>query len=103
MSENEAPAQPSAPSPPPSSQPPPYASRPAPYRAVSAEQRDIWETKGRRGIGFGVAWLVGGLFVTLITYSNASGGGVYVVAWGPALYGVYRIVAGYRLLAKSRS
>lgn len=86
-------------------EPPPYAA-PAPYRTVTTEQRRIWETKGRRAIAFGALWLVGGLLLTLITYTNASEsgyGGVYVVAWGPMLYGIYRIVSGARLLNKGKA
>jgi hypothetical protein len=84
---------------------PPYQQNVAPYRQTSGEQRRIWETKGKRGIGFGVAWILGGLLITLVTYSNASGpgGGIYLVCWGPVLYGIYRVFAGYRMLTKSRS
>ncbi|MFG2555302.1 hypothetical protein ACGFWF_35975 [Streptomyces sp. NPDC048581] len=82
---------------------PPYATAPAPYQVVTAEQRAIWETKGKRALGFGAAWLIGGVLITTITYSQAQGGGVYVVAWGPALYGIYRIVTGLLLLNKSQS
>lgn len=83
--------------------PPPYG-RQIPRGHVSEEQRQIWETRGRRGIAIGTAWLIGGLLLTLVTYANAGpDGGVYVVAWGPALYGVYRIVAGFLLLNKNRS
>ncbi|MFB7666922.1 hypothetical protein ACFC1R_23730 [Kitasatospora sp. NPDC056138] len=99
MSEHDTAASPTDPAAP----QPPYASGPAPYNVVSPQQRAIWETKGRRAIGFGVAWLVGGLLVTVVTYSQAQGGGVYFVAWGPVLYGVYRIVTGRQLLNKSRS
>ena len=81
---------------------PPYAGGPAPYNVVTPQQRALWETKGKRGIGFGAAWFVAGLLVTVMTYAQAQGGGVYVVAWGPALYGIYRIVSGLRLLNKSR-
>ncbi|KAB2370522.1 hypothetical protein [Actinomadura montaniterrae] len=86
----------------------PHYQRPAPqtphYQQVSDEQRRIWDTKGKRGIGFGAVWFLAGLLITLITYSNASGpsGGVYVVAWGPMLYGGYRIISGYLMLKKSQ-
>lgn len=92
-------------------QPPHYQQAPhyqqgekAPYQQVSDDQRRIWETKGKRGMGFGAAWFIGGLLITLITYGNASGpsGGVYVVAWGPMLYGAYRIISGYFTFRKSQ-
>lgn len=80
---------------------PEYAGQPAPYHTVSAEQRKIWEQKGNRAIGFGLVWLLVGVLVSIITYANAAGGGVYIVAWGPALYGAYRIVSGVLLRNKS--
>lgn len=93
------------PAPPPyASQPPPYASEPPPYQRMSDQQREILQTKGSRALGFGALWLVGGLVVSLVTYSNAAQsefGGFYVIAWGPALYGVYRIISGLLMLRKS--
>ncbi|HVV14709.1 hypothetical protein [Amycolatopsis sp.] len=83
-------------------QEPAHYQQPPPYQVVSDDQRRIRETKGRRGIGFGAVWLVAGILITAVTYSDAARGGVYFVAWGPVVYGIYRIVAGYRLLAKSR-
>lgn len=85
---------------------PPYQQAPpqggAPYQGVSDEQRRIWENKGKRSIAFGAVWLLAGLLITGITYSNASGGGVYVVAWGPAVYGIIRIISGVMMLNKSK-
>ncbi|MER5756550.1 hypothetical protein [Streptomyces sp. NPDC002088] len=87
----------------PASAPPPYVAVPAPYHVASPEQRAIWETKAKRGIGFGAAWLIGGVLITVVTYAQAQGGGVYLVAWGPVVYGIYRIVTGLLLLNKSKS
>ncbi|OIV36356.1 hypothetical protein BIV57_16655 [Mangrovactinospora gilvigrisea] len=84
----------------PPEEPPVYAQ--AQSGTGTAAQRQMWETKGKRGIGFGAVWAVAGLLITLITLSNAQGGGVYIVAWGPMLYGVYRIVSGAMLLKKAR-
>lgn len=85
-------------------QQPPYATGPAPYNTVTAEQRQIWETKGKRGLVFGIIWFIAGLLITVITYSHAStSGGVYFVAWGPMVYGIIRIVASARMIAKSRN
>ena len=39
---------------------------------------------------YGLYWLVGGLWVSLITYwmaLNSESGGIYIVAWGPVLAG----------------
>ena len=52
---------------------------------------------------FGALWLLGGLLLPVITYSAASGGGVYVVAWGPALYGIFQVVRGIMLLRKANA
>jgi len=79
----------------------PQLGEPAPYQVASDEQRASWRAKGQRCIGFGIAWLVIGVVITAWTYSLAAQGGVYIVAWGPALYGVYRIIRGILLLQKS--
>jgi hypothetical protein len=42
----------------------------------------------------GVLWCIGGVVVTAATYAAASGGGVYIVAWGAMLVGLVRIVRG---------
>lgn len=87
--------------------PPPYAQSqsPPPYAATSPEQRAIWEKKGTRALAFGALWFIAGLVLTLYTYGQASAsdfGGVYVVAWGPMAYGVYRLISGGLLLRKAR-
>jgi hypothetical protein len=41
----------------------------------------------------GVVALVG-LIITIVTYRAASGGGHYVVAWGPAIFGLIAFVRG---------
>ena len=79
----------------------PYSSGPAPYQTVSGQQRDIWRSKGRRSIGFGVIWIAFGLVFSIISYQAASGGGVYFIAYGPVIYGVYRLVVGINLLSKA--
>jgi hypothetical protein len=61
--------------------------------AVSAASR-----KGRRDIVFGAVWLSAGLLITAITYSSAMP--MYFVAWGPALYGIIKIILGLRALSR---
>jgi hypothetical protein len=56
-------------------------------RAVSASA-----AKGQRDIAFGVVWLVVGLLITGITYASEMP--IYVVAWGPVLYGIIKIIIG---------
>ena len=78
---------------------------PPPSPSATAEQRAAWESKGTRSLAWGAVWFIGGLLVTLYTYGQASAsefGGVYVVAWGPMLYGVYRLISGGLLFRKAR-
>jgi hypothetical protein len=42
----------------------------------------------------GALWCVGGLAVTGITFAMASGGGMYVVAYGAVIYGAIHFVRG---------
>ena len=79
----------------------PYSSGPAPYQTVSDQQRQIWRTKGKRSIGFGAVWIVAGLVITIMTYQAAANGGVYFIAYGPVLFGIYRLVLGFNLLNKA--
>jgi hypothetical protein len=81
-------------------QPPSYSPPYAPPPVDVAQDR----ARAQRGLIFGVLWLVGGLALSLITYSMASrSGGVYFVAYGPVIYGVIRIVISLVALAKTKS
>ena len=55
----------------------------------------------RRQIVIGGLLFVVGMAVTIGTYSAASGGGTYFVAWGPAIAGLANVIRG--LLAYRRS
>lgn len=79
----------------------PYSNGPAPYQTVTDQQRQIWRAKGKRSVAFGAIWLVAGILITVITYQAASGGGVYFVAYGPMIFGVYRLILGFNLLNKA--
>jgi hypothetical protein len=80
----------------PSSSPPPYAPPPTDV----AQER----ARAQRGLIFGVLWLVGGLLLSLITYSIAAkSGGVYFVAYGPVIYGVIRVVVSLVALNKAKA
>jgi hypothetical protein len=48
--------------------------------------------QGKRDIAVGGVWLGAGLVITLATM--ASGASAYIVAWGPMVYGLYRIIKG---------
>ena len=73
-------------------QPPPYLQAPPPYLQQTDAARVVKLQKGRRDIAFGVVWLVAGLVITGITMGSSSP--VYIVAWGPMLYGLYKIIKG---------
>jgi hypothetical protein len=52
---------------------------------LGAAQRNMW---------VGGAWCAGGVAVTAYTYTAASGGGTYVVAWGAIIFGGWQFVRG---------
>jgi hypothetical protein len=59
--------------------------------AADAEQR----AAAHRALVVGAVAVVLGLIVTLTTYAHASGAsGVYVLAWGPIVFGLVQIVRG---------
>lgn len=43
---------------------------------------------------YGTLWAIGGTVVTAVTYSAASGGGVYVIAWGAIVFGIIDFFIG---------
>jgi hypothetical protein len=56
-------------------------------------------TQARRQAGLGAMaqgalWCVGGLGVTAITFAMASGGGIYVVAYGAIIFGAVQFLRG---------
>ena len=74
-------------------------------RLIERAKDDIYEHKRRKGfknLGFGALWFVGGTVVTIATYSAASGGGRYVVAWGAILFGFIQMVSGLVQLLGNR-
>ncbi|SES98103.1 hypothetical protein [Thalassotalea agarivorans] len=48
----------------------------------------------KKNIGIGALWCLGGLAVTGATYSAASGGGTYVVAYGAVVIGAVQFLIG---------
>ena len=80
----------------------PYGSSRATDITISPEQRAAWQTRGKRSVEFGAAWLIGGLLVTVVTHGQVHGIGAHFVTWAPVLYGIQRIVAGLQLLATCR-
>ncbi len=56
--------------------------------------RTAYRQAGMKNIGIGMLWCVGGIIVTAVTFSMASGGGTYIVAWGAILFGAIQALRG---------
>lgn len=62
---------------------------------VIAEKAKPTKATGKRNMLIGALWAIGGLVVTVATYSAASArGGTYVVAWGAVIFGGVQFVQG---------
>lgn len=60
----------------------------------SPEYKDEMSQKHIAQMVSGVLWAGGGIIITLVTYSAASGGGSYVITWGAVLFGIYDFLRG---------
>lgn len=49
---------------------------------------------GNKNMLYGSLWCIGGLLVTFLTYSAASDGGTYVIAWGAVIFGAIQFFKG---------
>ena len=49
---------------------------------------------GGKNMLYAALWCIGGLLVTFLTYSAASDGGTYVVAWGAVIFGAIQFLKG---------
>jgi hypothetical protein len=49
---------------------------------------------GQKDMLYGALWCIGGIAVTVGTYSAASGGGTYVIAWGAIVFGAIQFFRG---------
>jgi len=58
--------------------------------------------QGDKLIGSGVLILVGGIFITFVTYENATPGGTFIVAAGAIFWGLDRIIRGWNMKRKAR-
>ena len=52
------------------------------------------DNSGSSDIAVGLALMAIGILITVVTYNAAAGGGVYVVAWGPVIFGFIRLMRG---------
>jgi POT family proton-dependent oligopeptide transporter len=72
----------------------------APYRSAGAGPASVGappdapRASPARQMIVGAAWAIGGLLVTVLSYSATEGGGRYVVAYGAILYGVVTFFRG---------
>lgn len=64
----------------------------APRFARVQEQEQ--ESDGHTDMAVGALICIGGIIITAATYSAASGGGTYVVAWGAIIFGAIRFFKG---------
>ncbi|MBA3457129.1 MAG: hypothetical protein H0T42_28860 [Deltaproteobacteria bacterium] len=78
------------------SRPPAFAgSDPSTDELVRQLQRDEKRSKAKADLVMGSLLLAGGLLISMLTHDSASqSGGTYIVAWGPMLYGVIRLIRG---------
>jgi hypothetical protein len=85
---------------------PPHDASAAAYgvsaEALSAARRQL-ASEGWRAVCIGLFMVVGGLIATVVSVSMATGGGLYIVWWGPVVFGGIRIVKGCRALIASGS
>jgi hypothetical protein len=69
-------------------------------RAQQEIDRSEAVRRGNRDMVMGGIWLGGGLLLTLITYASSSP--VAIVAWGPMLYGIFRLGKGILTVQRNR-
>lgn len=50
--------------------------------------------KANKNMLYGAMWCVGGIIVTVASYSASSGGGRYVIAWGAIIFGAIQFFKG---------
>ena len=50
--------------------------------------------KGKQDIAWGIGLIVVFGGISLLTYAAAEPGGMFLVLWGPALYGGFRLIRG---------
>ena len=61
------------------------------YSAKASEENT---EEAMRNMAIGGAVCLIGLFVTIVSYQNAAGGGRYVLAWGAILFGGFQFFKG---------
>lgn len=66
------------------------------------EEVEPYKQAAKKSVAVGMAWLIGGLVVTIGTYMSAvnSGGGTYVITWGAILFGGIQAVRSFSYYTK---
>jgi hypothetical protein len=74
-----------------------------PEDAAVAQRRLARAKAARKSIVRGLVLVVVGLVIWIgsLMLAAASGGGTYVIAWGPVVFGLIRVVAGFKELRAS--
>jgi hypothetical protein len=62
------------------------------------------KASGAKNMLYGALWCIAGIVITAVTYNMASsgGGGRYIIAWGPAIFGAFQFFKGLFQFLKSR-
>lgn len=61
---------------------------------LQAQMKEAKSKAADKNMLYGALWCIGGLLVTFLTYSAASGGGHYIVAWGAVVWGGWQFLKG---------
>jgi hypothetical protein len=66
--------------------------------AIDKYNESTLKSARKRKIIIGALWFVGGIVITIVTYSQAKseGGGSYLIAWGAIIYGFLQLVNAYK-------
>lgn len=61
---------------------------------VKEQIKDVRLKHAKDEMKYGALWFIGGLIVTVATYSLAENGGSYIVTWGAILWGGWQFLRG---------
>ena len=61
---------------------------------IEQQIKDAEKARANKDMLYGALWCIGGIIVTVVTYSIAEGGGIYFVAWGAVLWGAIQFIQG---------
>lgn len=61
---------------------------------VEQQIQEAKRSRANKDMLYGALWCIGGTVVTVVTYSAASGGGRYMIAWGAIIFGGIQFFKG---------